>query len=271
MASLRQGRNWEAIPGTRPAKHRPPPRGKKRAQVPARFGSRKPFCFWDCDTSTKRGFIVNIIGWLMPKSDTQKRLSDAWRFQTEMVVWTWPGYSPCEIKMPRGCVGQMTFGATFFAALLQRCCRCCLYWNLFLTLACTNRPRSWYQPCSKRSSWKRLSRSRRSGRDGRKAVLRLWLLLRGEPDRNGGNRLPRLDLVRPVLSGSFFDLGPLIGLCCCLSPPKTLRCRGPPECGRTTATRAPARPRRWGRLVEVWLGREPQDQPLQDSGAGSRG
>ena len=47
---------------------------------------------------------------------------------------------------------------------------------------------------------------------GRKAVLRLWLLLPGELDRNGGNRLQRfaggarLDFARPVLSGSCFKL-----------------------------------------------------------------
>ena len=54
-------------------------------------------------------------------------------------------------------------------------------------------------------------------------VLQLWLLLPGQRDRIGGDRLYRFSFgtwlcrVRPVLSGSCFDLG----LCCCLAPRHT--------------------------------------------------
>ena len=173
----------------------------------------------------------------MPKSGTQREwvMHDVYvlwnqqrRFQKEMVVWTWPGYSPFEIKTPRGCVRRLPFWPASMAALLKRCCRCCLYWHLFLTLACTNRPRSWCQPSSKRSSWKRLSRSRRSARDGCKAVFPFAAVATSArtPRQNWWQSLT--PICRWDVAGSctpcsqWFLFRPWSpGLCCCLSPPKT--------------------------------------------------
>ena len=67
--------------------------------------------------------------WVMHDGSKQR-----WLFERD------PGIVLLRSKTPRGCVGQMTFGPTSSAALLQCCCRCCLYWHLFLTLACANRP-----------------------------------------------------------------------------------------------------------------------------------
>ena len=110
----------------------------------------------------------------MPKSDTPKRVMhdvyvflDQERFQREMRC----------LNVARVWVGVVLATCLFKPHPWPLCWIVVAVVDIrFLTLACTSRPRSWCQPCSKRSSWKLLGQLRRSARDGRKAVFRFAAL-----------------------------------------------------------------------------------------------
>ena len=129
-----------------------------------------------------------------------------------------PGIAPASSKrLGAECWPNINFSS--FAALLQRCCRCCfLLWH-------AQKPTQVMTPAA-------IALKAADGMGVKPFCFGHFcqetstaLIPIAYHDWPVGRRWVLYALF------SFRPLSP--DLCCCLSPPKTLRRRGPPECGRT--------------------------------------